>query len=288
MATGDDDDPDESAPGPRAGRGRRPVRRRRDPEGRMALREHLVELRKRVVRAGLAILLGAVAGWFLYKPVFNFLTAPLAELAKEGRPIQVNFQGVASAFDLQLKTSIWIGVIVSSPLWIYQLWAFITPGLTTKERRYALGFVAAAVPLFLAGVGLAAMFIPNAVAFFTSFTPDDGSNIIPAQDYLGFVMRTILVFGIAFLLPVVLVGLNLVGLLSGMAVLRAWRWVFVLCMTFSAVATPTPDITAMFTLATPMLLLFALAIGICLLLDRRRSRRDPGFGDLSDDEASAL
>ena len=269
---------------------RRPaVRRRRDPEGRMALREHLVELRKRVVRAGLAVLVGSIGGWFLYDPVLEYLTAPLTELARTtDQDIQVNFGSIATAFDLQVKMSVWIGFIISSPLWLYQLWAFITPGLTSKERRYALAFVATAVPLFLAGVGLSSLFIPNAVGFFTSFTPEGGSNIIEAAVYLGFVMRTVLAFGIAFLLPVVLVGLNLVGLLSGRAVLKAWRWVLVLCFTFAAIATPTPDVTAMFTLAAPMMVLFALAIGICLLSDRRRSRREPSYAGLADDEASAI
>lgn len=295
---GDDDD-DRSAhlqPVPDAERGvaprpdkRRPGRKRqRDPEGRMALREHLVELRKRVVRAGLAVLAGSIGGWFLYKPVLGYMTEPLTKLAASGQQIQVNFDNVASAFDLQLKTSVWIGFIISSPLWLYQLWAFITPGLTTKERRYAVSFVATAAPLFLAGVYLASRFIPNAVGFFTSFTPEGGSNIIAASVYLGFVMRTVLAFGIAFLLPVVLVGLNLAGLLSGRAVLKSWRWVLVLCFTFAAVATPTPDVTAMFTLAAPMLILFALAIGLCLLHDRRRAKSGPSYAGLTDDEASAL
>lgn len=254
----------------------------------MPLREHLSELRRRVVRAGVAVLLGAVAGWFLYDPVFTYLTRPVTALADSGVPVTINFGQVATAFDLKLKMSVWIGVLVSSPVWIYQLWAFITPGLTRTERRYALGFVAAAVPLFLAGAYLASLFIPNAVQFFTSFTPSDGANIIAAQDYLGFVMRTILVFGVAFLLPVVLVGLNLAGLLSGRAVLGAWRWVTVVCFTFAAVATPTPDVTAMFLLALPMLLLFALAIGVCLLVDRRRARRQPEWTALGDDEATPL
>jgi sec-independent protein translocase protein TatC len=148
--------------------------------------------------------------------------------------------------------------------------------------------MATAVPLFLAGVYLASLFIDNAVGFFTSFTPEGGSNIIAASVYLGFVMRTILAFGIAFLLPVVLVGLNLAGLLSGRAVLKSWRWVLVLCLTFAAVATPTPDVTAMLTLAAPMIVLFALAIGICLLVDRRRAKKAPAYLATSDDEASAL
>jgi sec-independent protein translocase protein TatC len=265
-----------------------PSQRRGDPEGRMPLREHLRELRKRVVRAGLAVLAGTVAGWFLYDPVFAFLTGPIRDAQHAGRNISINFAQVGSAFDLRVKMSVWLGVVVSSPLWIYQLWAFITPGLTRKERRYALGFVGAAVPLFLSGVYLALLFVPNAVEFFTSFTPSEGTNLIQASDYLGFVMRTALAFGAAFLLPVVLVALNFTGVLSGRALLKSWRWVTVAVFAFAAIATPTPDVWSMFWLAIPMLLLFALAIGIALLHDRRRVRSAPDWGDVDDDTASPL
>jgi sec-independent protein translocase protein TatC len=260
--------------------------RRSDPEGRMPLREHLRELRKRLLRAAIAVLVGAVVGWFVYDPVFAFLIAPIRHLQAQGKDITVNFGQVGAAFDLKIKMSIWLGVIVSSPIWIYQVWAFITPGLTRKERTYALGFVSAAVPLFLAGVYLASLFVPNAVDFFTAFTPDHSSQIIQAADYLGFIMRTALAFGVSFLLPVILVALNFTGLLSGHAVLKAWRWVTVAVFTFAAVATPTPDVTSMFQLALPMLVLFAIAIGICLLNDRRRARRAPDWGDLDDSAPS--
>jgi sec-independent protein translocase protein TatC len=262
-------------------------RRRKNPDGRMPLREHLRELRSRVFKAALAVLAGAVAGWLLYDPLISALTEPIrAVAAEDGRTIQINFPQVASSFDLKVKLSIWLGVIVASPVWIYQLWAFITPGLTRRERRSALAFVAVAVPLFLAGIWLAWRFIPNAVRFLTGFTPEGGSNIIVAQDYLGFVMRLLLGFGLAFLLPVVLVGLNFAGLVRGRSLARAWRWVTVLCLAFAAMVTPTPDITAMFMLALPMLALFALAIGICILRDRRRDRRDAELAQLADDEPS--
>ena len=255
----------------------------------MPLREHLAELRSRVVRSALAIVAGAVLGWFLYDPLVGELTEPIKRVAaEEGRTAELNFPQVASSFDLKVKVSIWLGIIVSSPVWIYQLWAFITPGLTRKERRFAVVFVVAAVPLFLAGIWLAWQFIPNAVRFLTSFTPEGGSNIIVAQDYLGFVMRLLLAFGIAFLLPVILVGMNFAGLVRGRTLVRSWRWVTVVSFTFAAIATPTPEITAMFMLALPMLLLFAAAIAICVLNDRRRDRHQPDFADLDDDTPSTL
>src|SRR5690606_32354634 len=126
----------------------------------------------RLLKAGLGLLAGALAGWFLYDPVLEALTAPLEALARDSdRNISPNFSSVAQAFDLKVKISVFIGVLVSAPVWLYQLWAFITPGLTSKERRYALGFVAAAVPLFLGGAALAYQFLPNAVRFLVGFTP---------------------------------------------------------------------------------------------------------------------
>jgi sec-independent protein translocase protein TatC len=263
--------------------------RRSNPEGRMPLREHLRELRSRLVKSALAVIAGSVVGWFLYDPLLAELTAPIRRVAAEGgRIAELNFPQVASSFDLKLKISIWLGLIVASPVWIYQLWAFITPGLTRKERRYAFAFVGTAVPLFLGGMWLAWRFIPNAVRFLTSFTPEGGANIIVAQDYLGFVTRLMLGFGLAFLLPVVLVGLNMAGLMRGRAMLKAWRWVTVLCMAFAAMVTPTPDVTAMFMLALPMLALFAVAIALSMLNDRRRAQREALSAGLDDDTASPL
>lgn len=272
-----------------------PKRVRRDPDGRMPLGAHLRELRNRVFKAGVGILLGAIAGWFLYDPVLEALTAPIQVVAAQaGREASPNFGSVASPFDLKLRIASFIGFIVSSPIWIYQLWAFITPGLTRRERGYALGFFFVSVPLFLAGGYLAFRAMPNFVRFLVSFSPEGFSNFIDAQVYLGFVMRLILTFGLSFLVPVVLVGINFIGLMSGRIMLKGWRWVVVASFGFAAIATPTPDVMSMFLLALPLLVLFFLAIGIALLNDRRRRRKDPdlaaaeNYGDFADDEASPL
>ncbi len=256
----------------------------------MPLGSHLRELRNRVVIAAIAVVVGAVAGWFIYEPAIFALSAPLREAAvAQNRlgDVELNFGSVTSPFDLRVKVSAFIGVLVSSPIWLWQLWAFITPGLTRKEKRYAAGFVVVAVPLFLGGAAMAFFALPRAVAFLVELTPDGTVNYVDAPFYLGFVMRILLAFGIAFLLPVVLVALNMVGLLSGRTMLGAWRWVIVVCFTFAAIATPSPEATAMFSLALPMCALFFLAIGISLLLDRRRAKRE-GFADLADDEVSPL
>jgi sec-independent protein translocase protein TatC len=268
------------------------TRRRRDPEGRMALREHLGELRKRVVRSALAIFLGAVVGWFVYHQVFNAIARPILEIQeRRGREFAtINFGDLASAFNLKIQLSIVIGIVLASPVWLYQFWAFITPGLTRRERRYSFAFVGAALPLFLGGAALAWWALPKAMEFFTEFVPEGGSNFITASTYFSFVTRIVLAFGIAFVIPVVLVALNAVGLLSGRALLGHWRITVFGCFLFAAIATPTPEATTMCILAGAMCLLFGAAIGICLLSDRRRARRtkDDDLSHLADDEASAL
>jgi sec-independent protein translocase protein TatC len=172
-----------------------------------------------------------------------------------------------------IQVSVFLGLIIASPVWLYQLWAFIVPGLHKKERRLALSFVAAAVPLFVGGVTLAWLVLPNAVRVLTDFTPSGGSNFISAQVYLSFVLRLLLAFGVAFLLPVVLFGLNLAGILRGEQLVKSWRiTVFLVCL-FAAMAAPGADAMSMFYLAGPMLALFFAAIGLCVLNDRRRDRR---------------
>jgi sec-independent protein translocase protein TatC len=267
-------------------------RRPKDPEGRMPLREHLRELRQRLIKAGIAVFLGAAAGWFLYQPLFAALVRPINNLVNEraGADAKVIFSQVASPFNLQLKLAFYLGVVVSSPVWLYQLWAFVVPGLTRREKRYAMSFVAAAVPLFLAGIGLAWLVLPNAVRFLTEFTPKGAANYVNADDYLTFVTRIMLAFGIAFVVPVLLVALNMAGVMSARALGKGWRVAVFLCFLFAAIASPTPDAGSMLALAFPMTGLYVLAWFIAWLNDRRKARRAAAdaLAGLSDDEASPL
>ncbi|WP_026549571.1 twin-arginine translocase subunit TatC [Arthrobacter sp. Br18] len=241
----------------------------------MALGEHLKEARDRFFIAAVAVVLGTVAGFVVYDPVLAALSRPIQDLnAREGRSAALNFDGVASPFDLMIQVSVFLGLVLSSPVWLYQLWAFITPSLKTKERRVTVAFIAVAVPLFLSGIFLAWLILPNAVRVLTDFTPGGFSNIITVTVFITFLLRLMLAFGIAFLLPVVLFGLNLVGIVSGKQILKAWRiTIFLVCL-FAAMAAPGADAMSMFYLAAPMLLLFFIAIGLCLLNDKRRARRN--------------
>ena len=250
------------------------VSRKKNPQAQMALAEHLRELRNRLIKSAIAVVAGTAIAFFIYEPFMGKLKAPVDELNQEsGREAVINFSGIASSFNIMLEVSIALGLILSSPVWLYQLWAFITPALHRRERRYAFGFIAAAVPLFLAGVGVAVLALPAAVYGLTIFTPEGSSNIITASDYIRFVLQLVLTFGIAFVIPVLLVMLNMIGLISGRTVLKSWRIVVVLVLIVSAMAAPGSDPFTMFYLAIPLVALFFVAIGICLTLDRRRAKK---------------
>ncbi len=245
----------------------------------MPLRAHLVELRRRLFLAAIGVVIGAVIGWFLYDPVFTALQQPLVRVAEERDSlIALNFSGIATSFDMRVKVSFFLGVILSSPWWLYQFWAFVTPGLNHKERVYAFGFLGVAVPLFLAGAFVAWWALPNAVRLLTEFTPTGATNLIDAQTYLGFVMRLMLAFGIAFLLPVVMVALNFAGIGTAATWRKGWRWAVMIAFVFAAVMTPTPDAMTMLAVALPICGLYFVALGVCVLHDRRVDRRRVAAG----------
>ena len=265
------------------------LRRKRSPDGRMSLGDHLRELRRRVVIAASAILVGSVIGWFEYDSLFTQIMAPLRKLeAERGGLVNINFGGITQPFTVQLQVAMFVGIIVASPVWLFQVWGFIVPGLTKREKRTAMAFVGAAAPLFLAGCFLATRVVPRAVEILIGFTPKGAANLPDAALYLTFVTRFILAFGLAFLLPVFLVGLNVAHILPARVMLKGWRIAVLLIFVFAAVMTPTPDAWTMLVLAFPMVGLFYAAVGVSMLLDKRRARREPEWAKVPDDEASPL
>lgn len=258
----------------------------------MTLAEHFREFRRRVIVSGasIAVLAIAIGIWF-YWPIYWKLTEPW-EQYKAANPdtlIVLNFGEATSALSQRISLSIWAGVILSSPIWLYQIWAFIVPGLTKKEKRWSLGFIAAMVPLFLSGVFVAYSVLPTALMVLYGFTPPGASNLQDNAKYFAFVTRLILVFGIGFLLPVFIVALNLVGVLPSRVILGSWRIATLLIMVFAAVATPTGDAYTMLLLGGPLLVLYLIAGVIARFIDRRRERDRPEWAtDLADDQASAL
>jgi sec-independent protein translocase protein TatC len=265
------------------------LRRKRNPGGRMSLGDHLRELRRRFLVAAAAIAVGSVLGWVEYDSLFNRIMAPLRKVAAERHGlVNINFGGITQPFTVQLQVALFVGVIVASPVWLYQVWGFIVPGLTKREKRTTVGFIGAAVPLFLGGCFIATQVVPRAVEILLGFTPNGAANLPDAALYLTFVMRFILAFGVAFLLPVFLVGLNVAHILPARVMLKGWRVAVLLIFVFAAMMTPTPDAWTMLVLAMPMVGLFFAAVGVSTLLDRRRTRREPEWAKIADDEASPL
>lgn len=258
----------------------------------MPLAQHFRELRNRILIALLGVAAGAVVGWFLYDTLIGWLIDPLRNLSdSEGRLIEINFgASITQPFSVQLKVSTFVGIVLSSPVWIWQIWAFLMPGLKKAERRIALAYFFAGVPLFLAGAALAAWAIPRTVAILLSFTPEGAANLQDAMTYLNFVLYFILAFGLAFLMPVALVGLNQLRILPVRAMVRGWRIALMIILVFAAFVTPDPSAWTMIALSIPVYVLYWGAIGVSAILERRRRKRDPtqAWAGLSPDEASEL
>ena len=252
-------------------------------EKRMSLGEHIVELRNRIIIIAIAVALGAVAGWFLSEYVWNALEIPVQQIAEsQGRNAQIVFPTITGAFDLRIQLSIWTGVIVSSPVWMYQVFAYFVPALTRKERRYVFGFFFSAVPLFLIGCFTGWLVLPRMVSMFTSFVPVEAASFLDASYYFQFVIKLMIAIGIAFIIPVFLVMLNFIGILSAKAIISNWRIAVVVILAFTAIATPSADIVSMFLLAVPMVTLYFAAWAIALVHDRRAAKkRDALEADLA-------
>lgn len=245
----------------------------RSTEKKMSLGEHLIELRKRLVIAAVAVVLAAVAGWFLSDLVWDALRVPIAQIAEEqGREANINYGDITSAFDLKLQIAFFLAIILASPVWLFQIWAFLAPGLTGKEKRYGIAFLLSAVPLFLLGAYAGWMVLPNIVRLMTSFAPAEDSAFITARSYLDFTIKLMLVVGIGFVLPVFIVLLNFVGVLSAAAIIKGWRIAVLVIILFTAIATPAADLLSMFLLAIPMIILYFAAAGIAVIHDRRLAK----------------
>ena len=261
------------------------------PDGQMALADHLRELRARLMIVAVTIVLGIVVAWFFYDRTFQLLLDPYNEARKtlEARGVETQpvISGVAASLLLRLKISALAAVIVTCPIWLYQIWAFIVPGLHPHERRSTKMFAVIAGPLFVAGVAVAYYVLPKGMEVLIGFTPADIQSLIEFDRYLSFLIRMMLVFGVAFEIPLFVVMLNLAGVVSGKT-LGAYRpWIVIGTFVVAAVATPSTDPVSLIFLAVPLALLFLVSEVIARAVDRRRARAD-GLSMLGDDEQSDL
>jgi sec-independent protein translocase protein TatC len=259
----------------------------------MPLIEHIRELRTRVIRAMVAATLGAIAGWFIEPPVWNVIIRPFCKLPtkylvsygpSKHPSCHLIVTGLFDPLFIHLKLAIVVGLIASSPIWLYQLWAFITPGLHRRERRWAYFFGGSAFPLFALGGVLAYFAMTKGLRFLLSLLPKDTGAFITVDNYLGYAMAMLLIFGLAFELPLVMALLNVVGVLTHKRFAKWRRGIIFGVVAFAAVATPSPDPISMLLLAIPCVVLVELSEVFAWANDRRRARLVGAFPGLTPEE----
>ena len=264
-----------------------------NPDGRMSLIDHIRELRNRLLKALLGLGLGMIVGWIFFTPVWHFIERPYCKIPQANRLVGVHgctlvINGLFDGFFLHLKIVFVVGLLVSSPIWFYQLWAFIAPGLYARERRWTWAFVGTAVPLFVLGGGFAYLAMTRGLHFLLSLVPHGAVALITVDTYLGYALAMLLIFGLAFELPLAMVMLNAAGVLTH-ARIGKWRRLMIFgVFAFAAVATPSPDPFSMLLLAVPCVILVELAEVFAWLNDRRRARRPSMYEGLADDELAPL
>jgi len=270
--------------------------RQQNPEGRMPLMDHLRELRNRVVKIVLALAAGMTVGFVFFNPVWHVIERPLCAATIRGvngcHTLGVNMpalDGPLDPFYLRLKVALIVGIILASPIWLFQIWAFIAPGLYSREKRWSFIFIGSAVPLFLAGNVLAYYSLGRSMHYLLGLTPNGVANIIQVDQYMSFVMTMLIAFGIAFEVPLLIVMLNLAGIMTHQR-FKKYRRVMIFCVFLIAgIANPSPDPSIMLILGGCCVALVEVAEFIVWQNDRRRARLHPDpYAGLADDELSPL
>jgi sec-independent protein translocase protein TatC len=256
----------------------------REPEdsvpesGVMPLMEHLRELRQRLLIAVVAVLIGSIVGWVVYPQVFEFIKQPYTDgigplLQRQGFDATLVLSGgIGTAFSFRLKVAFVLGLLISSPVWLWEAWAFILPALHRNEKRWAYLLTGTGVPLFIGGVTVGYLVLPKGIQVLVSFAPESIHVLLNLGDYLSFMLRTVLVFGIAAQIPLVVVLLNRIGAVSARQLAAARPWTIVGIFVFAAIATPSTDPLTMLFLALPMTVLYLISELIARITDRRRDK----------------
>ena len=249
----------------------------------MTLGEHLGELRRRVIICVVAFLIAATVAVFAYEPILHFLLRPLcsvdastAHSTKGSASFLIASNGTCNLFvtspldglSLRVKIALFGGLVLASPVILYQVWRFVTPGLKASERRYAVPFVLSAFVLFLFGAATAYITLPHALGWLKSVGGPNLQAIYDPIPYLGLILLMMTIFGLTFEFPVVLVSLELARVVTPARLLRSWRWAVIVIVVVAAVFTPSSDPFSMFALAIPLVVFYFLSIGIGKLLGR--------------------
>ena len=249
------------------------------PDDTMTLTEHLAELRTRIIRSALAVIIGAVLIIAFYPHVYDFLLKPYRDLC-DSKPAdfcsgELAAFGPTEGFSARLRIGMYGGIIVALPVILWQIWRFVVPALEAKEKKYAIPFVVSSVVLFLCGGSLAYFTVGRALDFLISWSGEDVNQVFAIDKYISLIGLMIFAFGIGFLLPVLLVFLQLVNAVTPRTLLKAWRYAIVAIFFLAAVITPSGDPITLMMLASPMVVLYFVAVLIGYLVGRRRRAAAP-------------
>jgi sec-independent protein translocase protein TatC len=255
----------------------------------MSLGDHFRELRARIMRVALYLVVATIVALFFYDDLFQLILDPYnnaRQLLGQGTQTQAVITGVGTPLLLQLKMCGVSALVATSPLWLFEIWGFIVPGLHRSERRWTRIFAFTAGPLFIAGVALGYYVLPKGIAALIGFTPHGLTQLTEFGEFFSFITRMLLVFGVAFEIPLFVIMLNLAGIVSGKALGRHRPWLIIGTFVFAAVATPSTDPYSMMMLAIPMLVLVILSEVIARVLDKRKGAK--GTDQWDDDVASPI
>lgn len=250
------------------------VRTRRSAND-MTIMEHLAELRTRVVVSILAIAVGALVLLIAYEPVLNFLVSPYRDLCAEKKDLNCDGSlyalGPIDGFAARMRIAAWGGVVIALPVVLWNIWRFIVPALTKREKRYSYFFVASSVLLFVVGALLAYWTLDRALEFLIGWSGADVTQNYQISKYVNLVVLMMLSFGVGFLSPVLLVFLQLVEVVTPRTLITQWRYAIVIIFIVAAVITPSGDPITLMALGVPLTVLYLIAVGIgAVVLWRRR------------------
>ncbi len=258
----------------------------------MSLVEHVAELRRRLAISLLAVLVATAVAFAFHQRMVHALTGPYCDLPASYRLVHdrcsLVVTGVLDAFTVTLRLSMYAGIVAASPVWLWQAWRFVTPGLYRNERRWALSFVGSSLVLFVVGGVFAWLTLNKGLQFLLSFATGGISSLLSFNSYLSYVVAMVLIFGVSFELPLVVVLLNLAGVVSYEKLRSWWRGSVFAIFVFAAFVTPSQDPFTMTAMAVPMTGLYFVALLVARWHDRRVAGRTSPFAGLADDELSPL
>jgi sec-independent protein translocase protein TatC len=243
-------------------------------DSRMSLIEHLTELRDRLIKIVLAVVIGMVIAFALYPQIFDFLVGPYQDIANEGNSIgdgKLLILDPLEGFGVRMKLAAYGGIALAMPVILWQIWQFVTPGLYPHERRYAVPFVVSALLLFVLGAGLAYYTLPRALQFLVEIGGDDLVTAFAPGKYFTLITYMMLAFGIGFEFPILLIFLQMAGILSTATLRRGRRYAIVGICILVAVITPSGDPISMLMLSVPMVMFYEVSILAGRIIERRRA-----------------